>query len=65
MAPAYLRAPPPEPEQRKPGCSGKVAHLSHAEAMLAVRAVTHRAFVYRCRFCDMWHTSSSKKRLGV
>lgn len=57
MPPAWHKAPPIAPQPRLPGCTGKRAYASRADA---TRAARHQNLtrVYECEHCRGWHMTS-------
>ena len=56
MGAAYLKARPVNYEHF-PGCTGKAALASRADAVRLMRKF-NRGSVYQCDFCNFWHVSS-------
>jgi len=61
MGAAYLKGPMVVPDDRKPGCTGKVQYESRPEAMIAIKNIrSSRARPYTCAYCGKWHIGRGK-----
>lgn len=63
MPTAHLRAAaiqaPPKPYA--PGCTGKLAFASQADALRTARKANTRHRPYQCLHCRLWHNTTQGK----
>lgn len=60
MPPAWHRGPAVPAAAYLPGCTGKMGWESRSEAVRVADRRGH-GFLYRCKHCKLWHTSTQGK----
>lgn len=63
MAAAHLRAPAVQTVSAPyaPGCTGKLAFASQADASRTARKANTRHRPYQCLHCRLWHNTTQGK----